>query len=86
MPIGSPPCTSFCRWQALNAARLDGLHRAALRGELHVRFCCKLYELQAEAGRYYIHDHPANAMSWQLEEVKELLRTDGARQVVSDQC
>ena len=52
--IGSPPCTAFSSWQALNAARLgwtaqDSRRRRA-EGELHVRFCCEVYKLQAEAG------------------------------------
>ena len=53
--IGSPPCTSFCSWQALNAARLgwtaQDVRRRRAEGELHVRFCC-------------LHEHPASAASW----------------------
>ena len=71
--IGSPPCTQFCSWQTLNAARLgwtaEDVQIRRAEGELHVRFCCELYGLQAAAGRYYLHKHPANATSWQLEEV-----------------
>ena len=70
--IGSPPCTSFCSWQSLNAARLGwttkDVRRRRADGELHVSFCCELYRLQAESGRYYLHEHPASAASWQLEE------------------
>ena len=88
--IGSPPCTSFCSWQTLNAARLgwtaEDVQRRRAEGELHVRFCCELYGLQAAAGRYYLHEHPASASSWQLKEVQELLRTTTAAQVVGDQC
>ena len=51
-----------------------------------MNFCCELYRLQAEAGRYYLHEHQASAASWQLEEVQQLLRSDGAEQVVGDQC
>ena len=71
MLIGSPPCTSFCSWQSLNAARLGwttkDVQRRRAEGELHVSFCCELYRLQADAGRYYLHEHPASAASWQLE-------------------
>ena len=88
--IGSPPCTAFCSWQALNAARLgwtaQDIERRRAEGELHVRFCCELYKLQAEAGRYFLHEHPANAASWQLAEMQELLKTNGVQRVVSDQC
>ena len=88
--IGSPPCTAFSSWQHLNAARLgwtaQEIRRRRAEGELHVRFCCELYKLQADAGRYYLHEHPANATSWQLEEVRAILQLDGTRQVVCDQC
>ena len=88
--IGSPPCTSFCSWQSLNAARLGwttkDVQRRRAEGELHVSFCCELYRLQADAGRYYLHEHPASAASWQLEEVQTLLGSNGAEQVVGDQC
>ena len=49
-------------------------------------FCCELYKLQAEAGRYFLHEHPAQATSWQLAEVRELLETNGVQRVVGDQC
>ena len=51
-----------------------------------MRFCCELYKLQAEAGRYFLHEHPAQATSWQLAAVRELLETNGVQSVVGDQC
>ena len=87
--IGSPPCTSFCNWQSLNAARLgwtaEDVKKRRTEGELHVSFCCELYQLQTDAGRYYLHEHPASAAPWQFEEVQNLLRSNGAAQVVGDQ-
>ena len=88
--IGSPPCTAFSSWQHINAARLgwtaQEIRQRRAEGELHIRFCCEVYKLQADAGRYYLHEHPANATSWQFEEVRELLQLDSTRQVMSDQC
>ena len=90
MLIGSPPCTAFSSWQALNAARLGwtakDVKRRRAEGELHVRFCCELYKLQAEANRYFLHEHPANATSWQLSEVQEMFESNGVQRVVGDQC
>ena len=78
--ICSPPCTAFSSWQALNAARLgwtaQDVKRRRAEGELHVRFCCELYKLQAEAGRYFLHEHPANAASWRLTEVQKMLEAN----------
>ena len=65
--IGSPPCTAFSSWQALNALRMGWTAQDSRRrragGELHVWFCCELYKLQAEAGRDFLDEHPANATS-----------------------
>ena len=40
--IGSPPCTSFCSWQALDAARLgwtaQDVRTRRAEGGLHVRY------------------------------------------------
>ena len=56
--IGSPSCTAFCAWQALNAA-MHGLDEggkqrmAALRAEAeaHMAFVIELYQLQKDAGK-----------------------------------
>ena len=67
---GSPPCTSFCSWQHLNAARHgwseQDVRRRRMEGELHVRFCCEIYGLQFNASRYFLHEQPASAASWLL--------------------
>ena len=73
----------------MNAAQLgwaQEVKRRRAEGELHVRFCCELYSLQAEAGRYFLHEHPANVASWRLAELQELLETNGVQRVVGDQC
>ena len=51
-----------------------------------MRFCCELYKLQAEANRCFLHEHPANATSWQLSEVRGMLESNGVQRVVGDQC
>jgi hypothetical protein len=53
--IGSPSCTAFCQWQALNAAKhgRDEEKIKALRqeAESHLAFVAELYQMQADAGR-----------------------------------
>ena len=87
--IGSPPCTAFSSCQALNVARLGwtakDVKRRRAEGELHTRFCCELCKLQAEANRYFLHEHPANTTSWLLSEVREMLESNGVQRVVCDQ-
>ena len=71
--IGSPDCTAFSSWQALNrvrgdAAELDRKYAAAM---IHLRFCCEVYKDQIDAGRYFLHEHPSGARSWGEECVKK---------------
>ena len=89
--VGSPPCTAFCNWNVLNAARLgwtdQEIRRRKAEGELHLRFCCEIYDLQLQAGRYFVHEHPAHAStSWNLPEVQALLKDSRVGRVVGDQC
>ena len=72
--IGSPPCTAFSRLQLYNANRGDPRDKQAKleQAKEHIRFCIKLYRLQMKKGRYFLHEHPQGADSWQMEEVEQL--------------
>lgn len=88
--IGSPSCTAFCQWQALNAARHgrdnEKMEKLKIEAEAHVAFVCELYRIQLDAGRYFLHEHPAGATSWQLECIRELRQQDSVERVTGDQC
>ena len=89
--VGCPPCTAFCNWNTLNAARHgwtdQEIRRRKAEGELHLRFCCEIYQLQLQAGRYFVHEHPAHATtSWSLSEVQAILKDSRVGRVVGDQC
>ena len=80
--IGSPPCTYFSMLQELNKfnMRHDERWLARFNDNLikaidHVKFCIKLYLRQMEAGRYWLHEHPWLAKSWQTPEMAELQMT-----------
>ena len=77
--IGSPPCTAFSRLQALSRAKRDP---AVVASELesarvHLRFCMRLYKMQVLAGRFFVHEHPHGADSWQEDSVMEVLAMRG---------
>eukprot|EP00972_Heterocapsa_arctica_P085543 12608343-Heterocapsa_arctica.AAC.1 len=59
-------CTAFSALQALSATRRDPevVRRQVVEAEIHLRFCCELYELQIRCGDYFVHEHPAGATSW----------------------
>ena len=88
--IGSPSCTAFCSWQALNAAKGSGDEAKAealrLEAEAHVAFVAELYQIQLDSGRYFLHEHPAGATSWQLNCVQALLSKANVERVNGDQC
>ena len=52
----------------------------------HTRFCIKLYFRQMEAGRYWLHEHPWSAKSWQIPEMEELLKDPRVQVAYADQC
>ena len=46
----------------------------------------KLYQIQWSEGRYFVHEHPESASSWQEQCVNEMLRKQGVIRVTGDQC
>ena len=86
--VGSPMCTAWCTWQRLNALRRDGdlVRRELARARIHLDFVVSLYREQLEGGRYFLHEHPDGATSWQEDSIKSLLETPGVGRVTADQC
>ena len=39
----------------------------------HLKLCVRLYKMQIRAGRYFLHEPPSSAVSWQVECIKELM-------------
>ena len=52
----------------------------------HLKFVTYLCELQHRAGRYFVHEHPLGASSWQENCITLLVRKIGARMTNLDQC
>ena len=86
--IGSPDCTAFSSWQALNALRRDPgtIHREYVRARLHLDFCCQLYAEQVEGGRYFIHEHPETATSWREPCVQRIIDIECVGVSVAHMC
>ena len=45
-----------------------------------------IYEEQISGGRYFLHEHPMFATSWQLSRMKNLMAVNGVERVRGDQC
>ena len=86
--IGSPMCTAYSTWQRLLRARRDPhqVRRQRVRADLHMAFTMEVYKMQMDGGRYFLHEHPAYAESWQLSSVKDVARCPNVDTVVGDQC
>ena len=87
--VGSTMCTAFCTWQALNYARSNdraGMARAYAEAVLHMNFVAELYAEQVAGGRYFLHEHPDRASSWQLECIRDVLGLPNVQRVTGDQC
>jgi hypothetical protein len=89
MLIGSPSCTEFSTWMALNEAKssdVAALRRAKIRAIVHIDFVIELYQDQLADGRYFLHEHPEHATSWQLSRMQNLMDVEGVVKVGGDQC
>ena len=88
--IGSPPCTSFCLWNvAMNypkAKDKEKVREAIAAGKRHLNFVMSLYRKQLAAGRHFLHEHPASALSWRDDGVRALARNPVVHCVVAHQC
>ena len=56
------------------------------KGVRHMRFAVKLYRLQAEAGRLFLHEHPNSASIWKLQEVMTRMSDLGTTKSVAHLC
>ena len=55
-------------------------------GIKHVQFAIELCNLQHQAGRRFMMEHPANATSWCLDCVQSLLKQANVMKVNFDSC
>ncbi len=87
--IGSPMCTHFSAWQALNHAKSNDkerIERERKEAEIHIEFVACLYEDQLDAGRYFLHEHPLCATSWAMPRMQAILARAEVQRVRGDQC
>ena len=83
--IGSPMCSMFSALQNLSELPKE---KEETWGEAreHIKFVVQLYRMQLKEGRVFIHEHPARASSWDLEEMKELMQEEHVYSAFADQC
>ena len=52
----------------------------------HLKFMARVYQTQVEQGRWFLHEHPATASSWSLQEVTGVFNMTNVDTVEGDQC
>ena len=72
----------------MNYPKMDPAKVAALvlEGERHLKFMAGIYRRQHERGKFFLHEHPAGARSWQVPVIKNLRSLRGVDVVRGDQC
>ena len=87
--VGSPPCTAFSLLNVgLNFPKMpvEDVKRRVKAGLVHLKFVCQLYRRQIRHGKWFLHEHPASAVSWKTKPIGRLMRLPGVQTVVMDQC
>ena len=70
--VGSPMCRMFSQMMRVNRKKM---------GELRYR-----RELQMQEGRYFVHEHPQQATSWDLPQVLNFIAKFPVHLVTNHQC
>ena len=87
--VGSPPCTPFCSWNVhMNFRKMkkEDVDRIVSEGRQHLNFMAKIYRKQILRGKYFVHEHPATAVSWDEREILKLAMYSDVVIVTADQC
>ena len=73
MPIGDRNRTRV--GVARHREKYDELHRA----RVHMQFVCRMYKLQHEEGRDFLHEHCQSELPWRKDCVEEIQEMTGAK-------
>jgi len=85
--IGSPECRMFSSLQHLNRKHWsEDREEQLVEAKRHIEFVVSMYKKQLEEGRYFLHEHPAGATSWDLDAIKKLQHETSVHLSIADQC
>lgn len=83
--VGSPMCTMFSSLQNLSKWTEEKERRWREDRE-HLKFMGEVYHKQINEGRWFLHEHPASASSWRLQEIRQVMSLPGVHVTIGDQC
>ena len=85
--VGSPESTMFSALQNLSRRHLSREGETKLvEAKWHIMSLIEMYRMQLQAGRWFVHEHPASATSWAMEEVRIMGKEEGVILTTADQC
>ena len=79
--MGAHPCANWRSKSNVSWTRMtrrekdDELHRA----RVHMQFVCRMYKLQHDEGRYFLHEHCQSELTWRKDCVEEIQEMTGAK-------
>ena len=78
----------FCKSSKAWPRGLICEYRSSLDEEAyeHLKFICAVYKWQVSRKWYFLHEHPASAVSWRLPLIKAVRVLEGVECIVGDQC
>ena len=84
MLIGSPICSRWSNSMHLDWDTMDEETQGELMGKaaVHLKFVCKLYKLQHDGARYYMHEHSQGTQTGKEEFIRTITEHIGARFLV----
>ena len=53
---------------------------------VHLRLVCELYQMQLDEGRYFPHEHPGGATSWNESCVQDIWAHTEVERIIDHQC
>ena len=74
--IGSPPCDQWSIMQNLNKGKTspEEVQKTLIEARIHLAFCAELDKMQIDSGRYYLHEHPTSASSWNEPCMQDIIK------------
>ena len=86
--LGCPPCGPYSVLQNLNKDRADQAQFQQKLSEArdHLEFCADIYQKQIDRNKFFLHEHPDLAGSWDEPVMKRLQQHPKVQRVKGDMC
>ena len=85
--IGAPPYTDFCQWnQYMKHPKMpeDIVKRRMEEARMHLKVMCEIYRDRHRKGKWFLHEHPAYATSWNEPSIEKILQLSGVDSIRAD--